>query len=57
MIGTIWKDATGKEFNVRIVDHTMDGTWVHYVNKEGEEFSCLIDAFKERFKKMENTKR
>ena len=57
MIGTIWKDPTGKEFTVRTVDHTMDGSWVHYTDKTGKDYNCLVGAFKERFSQVENNKR
>ena len=53
----IWKDSQGKEFTVRLVDHNMDGTWVHYSDANGNEYSCLVDAFKERFTRVENVKR
>jgi hypothetical protein len=54
MQGTVYRDATGKKFEVRLVDHTPNGSWVHYheVGKE-QEYSCLVDAFKERFTKVE----
>jgi hypothetical protein len=57
MQGSIYRDATGKEFTVKMVDHTADGSWVHYqaVGKD-QEYSCLIEAFKERFTKVENTR-
>ena len=53
----IWKDSQGKEFTVRLVDHNMDGTWIHYRDANGNEYSCLVDAFKERFTRVENVKR
>jgi hypothetical protein len=54
MQGAVYRDATGKEFKVRLVDHTPNGSWVHYheVGKD-REYSCLVDAFKERFTKVE----
>jgi hypothetical protein len=54
MQGAVYRDATGREFAVRLVDHTPNGSWVHYheVGKD-REYSCLIDAFKERFTKVE----
>jgi hypothetical protein len=57
MQDAVYKDATGKEFAVRLVDHTPNGSWVHYheVGKD-REYSCLVDAFKERFTKVENTR-
>jgi hypothetical protein len=54
MQGAVYRDATGREFAVRLVDHTPNGSWVHYheVGKD-QEYSCLVDAFKERFTKVE----
>jgi hypothetical protein len=57
MQGSIYRDATGKEFTVKMVDHTADGSWVHYqAVSTDQEYSCLIDAFKERFTKVEHTR-
>jgi hypothetical protein len=57
MQGAVYKDATGKEFTVKMVDHTADGSWVHYqATGTDQEYSCLIGAFKERFIKVENTR-
>jgi hypothetical protein len=57
MQGAIYRDATGKEFTVKMVDHTADGSWVHYqATGTDQEYSCLIGAFKERFIKVENTR-
>jgi hypothetical protein len=57
MQGSVYKDATGKEFTVKMVDHTADGSWVHYqAVGTDQEYSCLVEAFKERFTKMENTR-
>jgi len=54
MQGAVYRDATGREFEVRLIDHTPNGSWVHYraVGTE-KEYSCLFDAFKERFTKVE----
>lgn len=57
MIGSTYKDALGKEFKVTLVDHTMDGSWVHYQATDSDkQYNCLIDAFKERFTKVEKTR-
>ena len=57
MQGSIYKDATGREFKINYVDHNMNGSWVHYQEVGTDrQFSCLIEAFKERFTKMENTR-
>lgn len=53
----IYKDAQGNTFEVTFVDHTTSGSWVHYRNtKTNQEYNCLIDAFKQRFTVIENTK-
>jgi len=53
MVGSTYRDATGREFEVRFIDHNMNGSWVHYIEvNTGEEYHCLIDAFKERFTKV-----
>jgi hypothetical protein len=57
MQDAVYKDATGREFVVRFVDHNMNGSWVHYSDQQGQQYNCLIDAFKERFVKVENTQR
>jgi hypothetical protein len=57
MQDAVYKDATGREFVVRFVDHTMNGSWVHYSDRQGQQYNCLIDAFNERFVKVENTQR
>jgi hypothetical protein len=54
MQGVVYRDATGKEFKVRLVDHTADESWVYYqAVSTDQEYSCLIGAFNERFTKVE----
>ena len=54
MQGTVYRDAFGKEFVVKIVDHTATGLWVHYqAVGTNLDYSCLIGAFNERFTKVE----
>jgi len=53
MVGSKYKDANGREFEITYVDHNMNGSWVHYTEVgTDKQFSCLIDAFKERFTKV-----
>lgn len=52
----VWRDATGREFYVKMIDHNMHGSWVTYVDESGKQYNCMIDAFKERFTRVENTK-
>jgi hypothetical protein len=46
-------DSVGKKFVVDELEPSDNGVWVHYHRVEdGAEFSCLLDAFKERFKEL-----
>ena len=48
-------DGQGKIFGVTEVVQTPVGLTVYYYNdKTKEEYSCLIDAFTERFKEIQN---
>jgi len=48
-------DGQGKIFGVTEVVQTTVGLTVYYYNdKTKEEYSCLIDAFSERFKEIQN---
>jgi hypothetical protein len=48
-------DSTGKIFGVREVVQTPAGLIVYYFNDETQqEYSCLIDAFTERFKEIQD---
>lgn len=60
MVGTIWRDAEGNKFVVTYIDHNMNGSWVHYRGMHlyaEKDFSCLVDAFKQRFTQVENTQK
>lgn len=46
-------DAVGNKFIVDELEPSNDGVWVHYHrDNDGAEFSCLLDAFKERFEEL-----
>jgi hypothetical protein len=46
-------DGQGKIFGVREVVQTPVGLTVYYYNEETQqEYSCLIEAFSERFKEL-----
>jgi hypothetical protein len=48
-------DNQGKIFGVREVVQTPVGLTVYYHNTETQqEYSCLIDAFSERFKEIQD---
>ena len=48
-------DGQGKIFGVREVVQTPAGLTVHYFNEQTQqEYSCLIDAFTERFQEIQN---
>lgn len=43
-------------FEIKYIDHTPTGSWVHYVKKDDKskhEYSCLAEAFHQRFRKVE----
>jgi hypothetical protein len=48
-------DAHGQIFGVREVIQTPVGLTVYYFNEATQqEYSCLIDAFSERFREVQN---
>ena len=48
-------DGQGQIFGVREVMQTPVGLTVYYFNeKTQQEYSCLIDAFSERFREIQN---
>jgi hypothetical protein len=48
-------DGTGKVFLVDQVCQTPAGLTVYYVKEStGEKYSCLLEAFSERFREIEN---
>lgn len=53
----LYRDASGQTFQVKFVDHNMNGSWVHYSRVgDDHQYSCLIDAFKERFQPVEKSR-
>ncbi len=51
--GSVWT-TVDKTFQVNDVIVKDDGTWIYYTNtKTGEEFSCLVEAFLERFNHLQ----
>ena len=54
-MATQFTSQDGKIFTVEEVIQIDKELWVHYNNsKTGEKYSCLLDAFSERFKPLEN---
>ena len=50
-----FKDNQGRIFGVNEVVQTPVGLTVYYYNNETQqEYSCLIDAFTERFQEIQN---
>jgi hypothetical protein len=48
-------DGQGKTFGVKEVVQTPVGLTVYYFNNETQqEYSCLIDAFSERFQEIQD---
>jgi len=51
-------DAHGRIFGVREVIQTPVGLTVYYYDdKTQQEYSCLIDAFSERFREVQDDRR
>jgi hypothetical protein len=49
--GSRWNDGNGNKFYVTEVETRESGTWVMYTKeKNGSEYSCLVDAFLQRFR-------
>ena len=49
----IYKDIHGKFFYIQ-ERYTVDqNDWIRYTNNTGEEFTCLKEAFDERYTKTE----
>ena len=50
-----FSDGMGNIFTVNEVIQTPVGLTVYYVNKDTkQEYSCLLDAFSERFKEIQD---
>ena len=50
-----FSDGMGNIFTVNEVIQTPVGLTVYYVNEDTkQEYSCLLDAFSERFKEIQN---
>ena len=50
----IYTDRNGVEFRIIDVEPTDAGVWIHYERvSDKKEFSCLLDAFNERFTELE----
>ena len=48
-------DGTGQVFSVQEVIQTPAGLTVYYVNESTKEkYSCLLEAFSERFREVQN---
>jgi hypothetical protein len=53
-MATQFTSADGKIFTVEEVRQVDNELWVHYNNsKTGDRYSCLLEAFSERFKPLE----
>ena len=57
-MATRFKSADGKIFTVEEVKQVDKELWVYYNNiKTGDKYSCLLEAFSQRFQPMENESR
>lgn len=52
-IGSIYRSVDDKRFTVDNVITNAEGTWIFYSQGE-QSFSCLIDAFLQRFNEVIN---
>jgi len=54
-MATRFKSQDGKIFTVEEVVQVDKELWVYYNNvKTGDKYSCLLEAFSERFQPLEN---
>jgi hypothetical protein len=57
-MATRFTSADGKIFTVEEVKQINSELWVYYTNiKTGDKYSCLLEAFSQRFTPMENESR
>jgi hypothetical protein len=57
-MATRFTSADGKIFTVEEVMQVDSELWVYYNNaKTGDKYSCLLEAFTQRFQPMENESR
>ena len=57
-MATRFTSADGKIFVVEEVKQVEKDLWVHYHNVDtGQKYSCLLDAFSQRFHPMVNESR
>ena len=56
-VGSRWS-GVDREFIVTDIQDNDEGQWIFYKNAAtGDEFSCLVGAFVQRFRLMLNDKR
>jgi hypothetical protein len=57
-MATRFTSADGKIFTVEEVKQIDSELWVYYNNiKTGDKYSCLLEAFSQRFQPVENESR
>ena len=57
-MATRFTSLDGKIFTVEEVKQIDSELWVYYTNiKTGDKYSCLLEAFSQRFQPMENESR
>jgi hypothetical protein len=57
-MATRFTSADGKIFTVEEVKQIDSELWVYYNNAgTGQQYSCLLEAFSQRFQPMENESR
>lgn len=54
-IGSEWSSSDSRVFEVIGIENRSDEFWISYVRQgEGRVYSCLVDAFLERFREHIN---
>jgi len=57
-VGSRWTDSQGREFVLDAVDKNGAETWVSYTRvTDCTSYSCLVEAFTDRFLRIENDSR
>ena len=52
---TTWGSSDGRKFLVNGIMQQGPDTWIHYINvKTNQQYSCLVDAFVQRFREEPN---
>jgi hypothetical protein len=54
-VGSIWTGSNFVEFKIKDIKTVGDNTWIYYYKiSTGQQYSCLKEAFIDRFKEKVN---